>query len=229
MSCELDERAADSAYKTMAIATVIAGCMELLTATERGRAADRRHRLNGRRHRARRCRWRGTLIRHARGSDELEAGRGRRAGDHGGRAARDHCPGGELGRLAGTGVEPRNGTRAHSRSGRDRKVGTRRTSHRIARRALAEGSRPPRSRIRERGSLTPTNRRPRLGLTSALAGTSRPEGSGCASPRALDLLLSLAGTPGSLDHKPRVGHTPRRTVRNTRFCVTAYTKVADGG
>ena len=74
VNCELDERAADSAYKTMAIATVIAGCMGLLTATERGRAADRRHRLNGRRHRARRCRWRGTLIRHARGSDELEPG-----------------------------------------------------------------------------------------------------------------------------------------------------------
>ena len=74
MNCELDERAADSAYKTMAIATVIAGCMGLLTATERGRAVDRRHRLNGRRHRARRCRWRGTLIRHARGNDELEPG-----------------------------------------------------------------------------------------------------------------------------------------------------------
>src|SRR5207249_1272338 len=52
---------------------------------------------------------------------------------------------------------------------------------------LVEDPRPPRSRIRERGSLTLANHRPRLRLTSAFAGTSRPEGSGCASPRALDL------------------------------------------
>src|SRR5439155_24808168 len=83
------------------------------------------------------------------------------------------------------------------------------------------GPRPPRSQIRERGSLTPANHRPRLRLTSAsFAGTSRPEGSGCIPPRALDLCCR-SQKRGSLAQRNDVRQT-RRWVRKTRISVAVY-------
>src|SRR5439155_3472633 len=87
------------------------------------------------------------------------------------------------------------------------------------------GPRPPRSQIRERGSLTPANHRPRLRLTSAsFAGTSRPEGSGCIPPRALDLCCR-SQKRGSLAQRNDVRQT-RRWVRKTRILMAVYTTLA---
>ena len=82
---------------------------------------------------------------------------------------------------------------------------------------------PPR-RPCERGSLTPATHRPRLGITSALAGTSRPEGSGCASPRALDL-CGRSREGGQSGSEEGGLARPRRRVRKTRISVAVYTRV----
>ena len=91
-------------------------------------------------------------------------------------------------RSAAIAVAPPGDRPVRRRSGRGHNAGTGRRSCRSDHIVLAEGPRPPRSPMRERGSLTPAKHPPTLRLTSAsFAGTSRPEGSGCVPPRALDL------------------------------------------